>query len=502
MFLNERVEMGIDAADVRSELVVLHKRLKRIARIRGALDVQEAESLRDAQRLQLWRAFGYASLADYMTNELGYSFRTAEDRLRMANALPQLPKLTEALQTGNLNFSQARELARVATPDTEQVWIDKAADLNVRQVEQAVAGHCKGDLPDDPIDPRLVRKTLWLSVRPETDVLFREARKVLDKERGEKLDDDAVLEALCRGYLRGHQRGAPTHVGADKVGQRGGSTDVGAEEVGQRGGSTHVVAEGVGQRGGSTDVGADKVGQRGGATHVAACDEEGAPTGDLEAEVPCVDSSRGAPGTPSGISRANRGAPYRVAVTVCRECKRGWKHGGGLVEEMTPPAVETAMCDAQWIGDLDSNIVERARQEISEAMRRKVMHRDQERCQAPGCRAHNNLDVHHVVHIERGGTNEYSNLITLCEAHHLAHHAGTLVIARVNGELVFRREGRDNFTRATREVETKKALHTRGFDRELVKEILARTVTHVGGSDLSVEQWLTIALRYAEKTAM
>jgi hypothetical protein len=452
MILNERVEMGVDAADGRSQLVLLHKRLKRIARIRGALDVQEAEALREAQRLQLWRQFGYASLADYMTNELGYSFRTAEDRLRMANALPQLPKLTEALQTGNLNFSQARELARVATPDTEQVWIDRAADLNVRQVEQAVAGHCKGDLPDDPIDPRLVRKTLWLSVRPETEVMFREARKVLDKERGEKLDDDAVLEALCRAYLRGHQRGGSTHVGAEEVGPRGG------------------------------------------ATHGAACDEQG--------ETTVGDSNRRAPGTPSGISRANRGAPYRVAVTVCSECKRGWKHGGGLVEEMTPPAVETAMCDAQWIGDLDSNTIERARQEISEAMRRKVMHRDQGRCQAPGCRAHNNLDVHHIVHLEHGGTNEYSGLLTLCEAHHLAHHAGTLVIARVNGELTFRREGRNNFTRATREVDTKKALHARGFDREMVKEIMARTVTHVGASDLSVEQWLAIALRYAEKTAM
>jgi hypothetical protein len=269
---------------------------------------------------------------------------------------------------------------------------------------------------------------------------------------------------------------------------------VGADEVGQRGGSSHVGAEEVGPRGGSTHVGAEEVGPRGGATHGAACDEQG--------ETTVGDSNRRAPGTPSGISRANRGAPYRVAVTVCSECKRGWKHGGGLVEEMTPPAVETAMCDAQWIGDLDSNTIERARQEISEAMRRKVMHRDQGRCQAPGCRAHNNLDVHHIVHLEHGGTNEYSGLLTLCEAHHLAHHAGTLVIARVNGELTFRREGRNNFTRATREVDTKKALHARGFDREMVKEIMARTVTHVGASDLSVEQWLAIALRYAEKTAM
>jgi hypothetical protein len=31
---------------------------------------------------------------------------------------------------------------------------------------------------------------------------------------------------------------------------------------------------------------------------------------------------------------------------------------------------------------------------------------------------------------------------------------------------------------------------------------MARTVTHVGASDLSAEQWLAVALRYAEKAAM
>lgn len=44
---------------------------------------------------------------------------------------------------------------------------------------------------------------MWLSVRPETEVLFRRVRQVIEKERGEKLDDDAVLEALCRLYLSG-----------------------------------------------------------------------------------------------------------------------------------------------------------------------------------------------------------------------------------------------------------------------------------------------------------
>ena len=433
MILNERVErVEMDRGEVGGvdeNLVVLHHTLKRIAKARAELDLQEAEALREAQRLQLWRQFGHASLADYMVQELGYSsHRVADDRLRLANALPALPMLTEALQNGELNFSKAREIARVATPETEKVWIEKAQDMNVRQVEQAVAGHCKGDLPDDPIDPRLVRKTLWLSVRPETEVMFREAKQTLERERGEKLDEDAVLDALCRALLSDRARRSD-------------------------------------------------------------CSGPGAAADSLPrgTEVP---------------SNASDGAPYRVAVTVCTECRRGWQHGGGAVEEMSPAAVERAQCDAQWIGDLGSDEVERARQEIPAATRRKVLHRDQQRCQVDGCSCHSNLDVHHIVHRQHGGTNEMSNLIAICEAHHLAHHAGTLVIERVDGEVRFRREGRNKFTRATREIATRQALRERGFDREMIKEIMVRTISRVGLNDLSAEHWLAIALCCAEKLAM
>jgi hypothetical protein len=415
---------------------VLHRTLKRIAKARAHLDLQEAEALREAQQLQLWRQFGHASLADYMVQELGYStHRVAEDRLRLANALPQLPMLSQALQNGDLNFSQARELARVATPQTEAAWIEKTQEMNVREVEQAVAGHHKGDLPEDPIDPRLVRKTLWISVRPETLVLFREAKQKLDRDRGEKLDEDALLDAMCRAFL---------------------STE-----------SAAVSNE---------------------ATSV--------PRGS--------EASSGDSATPSSKESMARdgAAPYRIAVTICTECKRGWQHGGGAVEQMTPAAIETAQCDAQWIGDLGTDVVERAHQEISPATRRKVLHRDEQRCQVPGCNCHSNLDIHHIVHREHGGTNDLSNLTSLCESHHLAHHAGTLTIVRVDGELRFRREGRNNFTRATREVATRQALRERGFERELIAQIMARATAHVGANDCSAEQWLTIALRYAKELSM
>ncbi len=154
-------------------------------------------------------------------------------------------------------------------------------------------------------------------------MLFREARRALERERGEKLDEDALLDAMCRAFLRWQR----------------------------------------------------------------AVDESGSASSE--------DSShpRGAESTSTGAdagAAASAGAPYRVAVTVCSECRRGWQHGGGAVEAMTPAAVECATCDAQWIGDVDSDEVERAHHAIPPATRRKVLHRDQNRCQAPGCRCYSN----------------------------------------------------------------------------------------------------------------
>jgi hypothetical protein len=159
------------------------------------------------------------------------------------------------------------------------------------------------------------------------------------------------------------------------------------------------------------------------------------------------------------------------------------------------------MCDAQWIGDLDSPLVERARQDISPATRRKVLQRDQFKCRVPGCHSHHNIDVHHIVHREHGGTNELSNLLSVCEAHHLAHHAGTLVIGRDGDKVTFRFEGRNRFTRKTREVATKEALRKRGLERAQIQAVMARTVNTIGETDLSEEQWLAIALRYADERA-
>jgi hypothetical protein len=50
----------------------LHQRLRGIAKRRAALDAEEAQCLREAQALQLWRQLGYVHMAEYLERELGY----------------------------------------------------------------------------------------------------------------------------------------------------------------------------------------------------------------------------------------------------------------------------------------------------------------------------------------------------------------------------------------------------------------------------------------------
>jgi len=193
------VEMG-RGHDERCESV--HRQLKRIVKARGALDAQEGEALLEADRLGVWRWYGYGSLPEYMEMELGYTPRAAVERIRVAKAIIELPAIGEAMSQGELSFSAARELTRVATSETEGAWLEAAHDKNLRDIEQLVSGHKKGDGPDDPPDPTLRKRVLrYDEIDEETVALMRQARQILDRELGERLDNNQFLRALGRTVI-------------------------------------------------------------------------------------------------------------------------------------------------------------------------------------------------------------------------------------------------------------------------------------------------------------
>src|SRR6187399_1429241 len=186
-----------------SEWVVAHRALSRLAKERAAADAEEGRWLLAALRSAVHMHLGFGSFYEYVERSFGYKPRSAQEKLRVAEALEELPLLTQALEQGALHWSAVRELTRVAVPENEREWLAVAHGKSVRQLEELVAGKVPGDDPSSPQRASEQRHVLRFEVAPETFALFREALTALRRSADSAFDDDAALLALARLALSG-----------------------------------------------------------------------------------------------------------------------------------------------------------------------------------------------------------------------------------------------------------------------------------------------------------
>jgi hypothetical protein len=207
----DREEAAIfEGASSKASWQVIDRALRTIAARRAALDAEEARWLREAERCEIWRELGMVSVLDYLERVLGYAPRTAQERLRVARTLGELPVLSEGLARGGLAYSAIRELTRVATPGTERAWCEAAMGKNLREIEELVADHRPGDRPEDPGDPEARMHVVRFEVSAETFAMLRQAQHVLDEERGSRLSEDELMAAFCGAVLEGTQAREPS----------------------------------------------------------------------------------------------------------------------------------------------------------------------------------------------------------------------------------------------------------------------------------------------------
>ena len=114
------------------------------AALRQALDVcdraRECAVLwfAEIQRRELYRGLGFASLQLYATGALGFSDNRYWQFKRLADDLERLPVLKEAVASGHLGWTKAQQVARVATPATQEAWVTRAATTGRRELERTV----------------------------------------------------------------------------------------------------------------------------------------------------------------------------------------------------------------------------------------------------------------------------------------------------------------------------------------------------------------------------
>ena len=161
-----------------TEARLLDTRLRQVAHARRSAELELGLLLLQAQREQLPQRLGYTGVPAYADAELGLSRRVTYALMSVARGARQWPVLQDALQSGALTHTKARELVRVAVDDTVDAWVKRATELTSRELEAEVAAAQPGELPAPAGTERLgpCRRTL---VFPDVEAVDAEAIEAL-----------------------------------------------------------------------------------------------------------------------------------------------------------------------------------------------------------------------------------------------------------------------------------------------------------------------------------
>ena len=83
-----------------------------------------------------WQAGGFHSCAHWLSWRTGLAPGAAREKVRVAQALATLPRISAAMQRGQVSYSKVRALTRVATPESEAALLDVALAGTAVHVEQ------------------------------------------------------------------------------------------------------------------------------------------------------------------------------------------------------------------------------------------------------------------------------------------------------------------------------------------------------------------------------
>ena len=142
-----------------------------IAELSTHLDAASARLLdliRDFDARGGWNT-GFRSCAEWLSWRVGLDLGAAREKVRVARALPALPRLAQALARGELSYAKVRALTRVATPDIEARLLAIGRAGTAEHVERIVRGWRRMDRKAEKDETRRQHASRALHVYPNDD---------------------------------------------------------------------------------------------------------------------------------------------------------------------------------------------------------------------------------------------------------------------------------------------------------------------------------------------
>lgn len=341
-----------------------------------------------------WHQYGLCSCAHWLNFKCGIGLNAAREKVRVAHALKDLPKISAAFEQGQLSYSKVRAMTRIADADNE--------DYLLRIAKHGTAHHVEG----------LVSRYRRCRRLQDMEIVNRQHR---DRSFSYHFDSDGCL--VFNGRLPAEQ--GDLVVKALEMAME----KAFAETSGQP--ESAVASES------EADPGAEPIGARR-ADALAAIAETYMNTG------------------PVANATADR---YQVVVHVSRDTLRdvtaetpdeagaeqAYLENGPHVTAETSRRIA---CDCSTVDVVEDDRSEplsigRRSRSIPPAIRRALGLRDRG-CRFPGCTHTRFVDGHHIEHWADGGETSLDNLVLLCRHHHrLVHEGGYGCRRTADGRVVF-----------------------------------------------------------------
>jgi len=395
------------------------------------------ELIREFDEKGYWELPGLCSTAHWLNWQCGIGMNAAREKVRVARALADLPKISEAFRKGEVSYSKVRAMTRVADAANEDYLLGIARHGTAYHVEGIVAKYRRAKRLQDAENAN-----------------FQYEMRTVDHY----YDDDGALVLKAR---------LPAEVGAlvmkaldQAMDRQFHATDVSAETPEPDPEPTRYT---YGQRRADALAELAETYLANGATDSSSADRYQVVV-HVSAEM--LDSDVGRPSDPihppttSHIENAHHVSAETSRRLAC-DCSVL-----GLVED----------------ADGEPLSIGRKSRSIPPAIRRALRVRDKG-CRFPGCTRKAYLDGHHIKHWSDGGETSLDNLVLLCRHHHrLVHEGGFDCEKTDDGEIVFRdarRQRIDRYARLTPEDER------RAFDLWLERQMRDLGIT----SQTCVTRW-------------
>ena len=361
--------------------------------------------IHEFDRNNCWEYLGMASCAHWLNFKCGIGIHAAREKVRVANALADLPTMSERFKRGQLSYSKVRAMTRIANEENEDYLLGIAKYGTAHHVERLVSLYRGCKRQQDNENANEAHKKRELQCHYDTDgclvihgripaaqgaLILKALDRAMEKNDQPKPYNQKVpagtseepfyaqradaLAELAEIYLSSDQ--TPTST-ADRY------------QV-----ILHVSPQTL------------KDTPTVGASPEARPPNPNAPKPQHSNANPELSHIENGPHVPAGTSRR---IACDCSIIKLTEDNNGEPLSIGRKTRSIPPAINRAL---------------RARDKG---------------CRFPGCTHTQFIDGHHLQHWADGGETSLANLVQLCRRHHRLVHEGGFGCERLsNGKLVFR----------------------------------------------------------------